>query len=548
MLLPNALSRFFLARSYRLWLFMTIVILMGNASFASANDSIRQKLEKAITNRDHYIDQKHSRIAALKKQLGKHEYYEDNARIYSDCLALFKEYQSFQYDSAYFYLDKAKSKALVLKDTLKLSNARIKEGFVLMSSGLFKEAIDTLAGIDVERLPVSYKFEYYAVAARTYYDLADYTRDERFSANYIRMGNKYLQQALLHAQPNTNEYWNTECLRRLKNADWKGARDAYLYWIREYNLPPHYKAIAASSLAYVYSVLGDNRKNIDYLTVAAIADIESAIKETVAIRNLAAELFKLGDIKNANRYISIAMEDATFYNARHRKTELSSILPIIERAQIQKTESQKNTLTAIVIVLSILAILVVIFLVIIFKQLKARNASRQILAESNQKLQELNNNLKEADSIKQEYITYFLKVTSDILNKMDHLQKSTLQKIMTKRPDDVVQIIKKYSVKNERAHLFQQFDEVFLKLFPTFREDYNSLFPDKEITSLRSETALSNEMRIFALYRLGVQDSNQVADFLELSVATIYSYKTRVKSKSKYRDNFEEKIMEIRQI
>lgn len=288
-------------------------------------------------------------------------------------------------------------------------------------------------------------------------------------------------------------------------------------------------------------------KNVEYLAKAAIADIENATKETVAIRNLASELFKLGDLKKANRYISIAMEDATFYNARHRKTEISSILPIIEKAQIQKTEAQKNTLTRIVIILSVLALLVVIFSVIIFKQLKARNASRRILAASNLKLQELNSNLREVDNIKQEYITYFLKETSGFLNKMDQLQKSTLHKIMTKRPEDVVQILKKYSVKKERAHLFQQFDEVFLKLFPSFQEDYYNLFPEKERVSLSNSTTLSNEMRIFALYRLGVQDSNQVADFLELSVATIYSYKTRIKSKSNFKENFEEKIMEIKQ-
>ncbi len=241
------------------------------------------------------------------------------------------------------------------------------------------------------------------------------------------------------------------------------------------------------------------------------------------------------------------MEDATFYNARNRKMEISSILPIIEKAQIQKTEGQKNTLKWIVIALSVLAILVVIFLVIIFKQLKSRNASRRILAESNLKLQELNSNLREVDSIKQEYITYFLKVTSGFIHRIDQLQKSTLQKILAKRPEEVVQILKKYSVKKARAHLFQQFDEVFLKLFPTFKEDYFALFPEKERVFLNNGDTLNNEMRIFALYRLGVQDSNQVADFLELSVTTIYSYKTRIKNKSNYKDNFEEKIMDIKQ-
>ncbi len=510
-------------------------------------DSIFAKLEEAIGKRDMYTKQKYAKISALKKQLDKHIYYEDNRKIYEDNLLLFNEYQSFNYDSAYYYLEEAKAKAILLKDTLKLSQARIKEGFVLMSSGLFKEAIDTLKIIDTESLSNPLKFEYYAVKARTFFDLADYTRDFRFSQNYIQHGNEFLNQALLYVEPNSNEYWNTESLRRLKQNDWEGAQEAFTYWIANFELPAHYYAIATSSLAYVYSVQGDEEKQLEYLARAAIADIQSATKETVAIRNLASELFEIGELKKANRYISIAMEDATFYNARHRKLEISSILPIIEKAQIQKTETQNKKLTKIVIALSILALLVVVFLIVIIKQLKARNASRKILAESNLKLQELNTNLKEVDNIKQEYITYFLKVSSDFISKMDKLQKNILHKIISKQPEEVVQILKKYSVSKERAHLFQQFDEVFLKLFPAFKEEYNKLFPEKERTLMNNDDSLNNEMRIFALYRLGVQDSNQVADFLQLSVATIYSYKTRIKGKSDFKDNFEEKIMDIRQ-
>ncbi|HLT33261.1 MAG TPA: DUF6377 domain-containing protein, partial [Aquaticitalea sp.] len=504
-------------------------------------------LDRNITHRDSFIHLKYQRITQLKKQEEKHLYYEDDSLLYDDYLQLFKEYRSFRYDSAYYYLEQAKQKAFNLKDSLKLSQAKIKEGFVLMSSGLFKEALDTLQSIKVGTLPDSSKFEYYAVKARAFYDLADYTRDDRFSFDYIENGNRYLDLALVYVEPNSNDYWNTESLKQLKMHDWEAAQEAFTLWLDNYNLPPEYEAIATSSLAYVYAMQGDTKKNIEYLTLAAIADIKNATKETVALRNLASELFKLGDMKRANRYISLAMEDATFYNARHRKVEISSILPIIERAFIQKTERQKRTLTIIVFALSILGILVIIFLIIIIKQLRVRSASRRILAESNLKLQELNTNLKEADSIKQEYITHFLKVTSGFIHKIDQLQKSTLQKIMARRPEEVLPILKKYSVKKERAQLFNQFDEIFLKLFPTFKENYYNLFPEQEQVLTHQDESLNNEMRIFALYRLGVQDSKQVADFLELSVATIYSYKTRTKAKSNFKDNFEEKIMEIKQ-
>ena len=154
----------------------------------------------------------------------------------------------------------------------------------------------------------------------------------------------------------------------------------------------------------------------------------------------------------------------------------------------------------------------------------------------------------EADAIKQDYITYFLKATSDLINKIGTIQKSTIHKIKTKNPEEVLNVLKKYSVKSERSELFHRFDMVFIKLFPSFTKSYNKLFPIDEPRTLKKGELLNTELRIFALYRLGIQDSQQVADFLDISVATVYTYKTRVKSKSLYKDIFEEKIMDIKRL
>ncbi|WP_066219151.1 DUF6377 domain-containing protein [Formosa haliotis] len=220
----------------------------------------------------------------------------------------------------------------------------------------------------------------------------------------------------------------------MKRQDWKGAEFAFNYWINNYNLPPEFYGIATSSLAYVFSERGYKDKAIDYLTLAAISDIKNATKETVALRNLANELFLKGDLNRANRYVTLAMDDATFYNARHRKIEISTILPIIEGAQLLKVKSQKSKLEKIVALLAILAIIIIIFFIIIFKQLRAKNLSRKALFETNEKLKEMNVNLRESDAIKQEYITYFLTVTSNFIHKIDSIQKATIQKVISKNP------------------------------------------------------------------------------------------------------------------
>jgi DNA-binding NarL/FixJ family response regulator len=63
---------------------------------------------------------------------------------------------------------------------------------------------------------------------------------------------------------------------------------------------------------------------------------------------------------------------------------------------------------------------------------------------------------------------------------------------------------------------------------------------------LKDNQLLNTELRIFALIRMGIGDTEKIARILNYSVNTIYTYKTKVKSKSLVpNDEFEKKIMEI---
>lgn len=529
---------------YRLF----IILFLFTSSRLNSQDKIPglKQLDLEIARKDIYIQKKHRAISALKTQLQKHIVNRDNQKLYYDYLSLFKAYKTFKYDSAYFYLEKAKEMASALENPELQNSIKIQEGFILLSSGLFKEAIDTLNNIDTSKLGKKDKYQYYAVTARAYYDLADYNNDYRYHVPYIQKGNEYLTKALDYTNDNTNQYWAAESLKRMKERDFKGAEFAFQYWINNYELTPEFYGIATSSLGYIFSERGYKEKAIEYLILAAISDIKSATKETVALRNLANELFQIGYIEMANRYIHLAMDDATYYNARHRKIQISSILPIIEETQMYNMEKQNRFLEFMVILLAVLAVVVIVFLVIIIKQLKSRIRSRKALNESYQQLKELNAHLREVDTIKQEYITYFIQATSEFIRKLDTLQKSTRQKIVSKKFDEVVPNLNRYSVKQEREQLFRQFDKVFFKLFPSFIQEFNALFPPEHQFTAKPNELLSPELRIFALYRLGIQDNNQIANFLELSITTIYTYKTKVKSKSLYKDDFDQRIMLIK--
>jgi len=532
-----------------LFIFFTFTgLLISNIGFAS-NDTERllKILEKELDKKPGYVDLKEERIKELTQQVKILEKSGAVDDAYEKCLLLLNEYQSFSYDSAFKYVQKVNQLAKKTTDQNKIAVSKIKMGFALLSSGMFKEALDSLNSINIKPFPDSIKEVYYNVIARTYYDLADYDSDEFFTRQYHKTGTQYLDSAIMLLPKESSEYWATMGLRRMKSNDLEGAADAFNFLITKFSITDHSYAIATSSLGYLYSLLDRNNEAIDMLINAAIADIKSSTKETVALRNLAVHLFEKGDINRAYRYIKIALADATEYNARHRKVEVGSVLPIIEGERLSTVERQRKQLLNYSFILSMLSVLVISFFVIIFYQNRKLNKVKQILQDTNNSLREINQSQREANKIKQEYIGYFFNVNSEYIDKIEAFQKAIHRKIVAKQYSDLDNIIKNSDLKKEREDLFVNFDKIFLKIFPNFIDEFNNLLNPEDRIYLGNDELLNTDLRIFALIRLGITDNEKIAKFLNYSVNTIYTYKTKIKNKAIVdRDLFEEKIMEIK--
>lgn len=500
------------------------------------------ELEKALDNKEFYIEQRENLIQKKKVELHLSESSNDLRNTVSVSLQLVYEYQSFIFDSAQFYIDKAKDIAYYLNDKSLIADVKIREGFVLLSSGLFKEAIDSLNSINSAYLNDSIKTSLYSTLARAYYDLADFVQDPKFMPEYISKGNKYLDSAMLFVRPNTNEFWAIESLHRMKKSDWRGAKFAFEYWLNNFELPRHYYAIATSSLAYIYHMTGFPDLAIEYFAKAAIADVKTATMEGVALRNLAKLLYQTGEDKKAYRYIVEALNDASYYNARHRQLEVGQILPIIERERMSVIKKQRDRIMMFTSFISALLVALIIALIIIRISFKRLNAARQTIQESNEKL-------VEANKIKDEYIAYFFNQNSEYIEKIESLQKWVKRKVATKQFEGLRRFPQNANVENERLALYERFDEIFLKLFPDFVEEFNNLLKADEQIHVKEDELLNTDLRIFALIRLGINDNDKIANFLNYSVNTIYAYKTKIKSKANCPLNqFKQKVMEIRSI
>ena len=267
------------------------------------------------------------------------------------------------------------------------------------------------------------------------------------------------------------------------------------------------------------------------------------------MRLLASQLYvRNRDINRAYQYIKIALDDAVIYNARHRKIEIGSILPIIEKERINAVENQRNTL---IWLFSLVFILFVSFLgatLIIYKQLKKIKNARQIIQSQNEKLLMVNTDLEEANNIKDKYLGNFFYINYQYLDKIERMYRLINRKIVLKQYDELAKSFKESDLLLERKNMYKSFDETFLRLFPEFLHEYKQMFPADEWETMKSPNEdLTIEMRIFALIRLGVHESEKIAKFLNYSVNTINTYKSKVKNKSNIQNEmFEKKIMEIK--
>jgi tetratricopeptide (TPR) repeat protein len=532
-------------------------------------DSAIHSLYLAIDSSKFYDGKKIERIEALKKALQISGDKDLNIQ-YQNCEDLYEEYKSFEFDTAYIYAGRLTKLATQLNDAWKVQQAEIKTLFVLVSAGMFKEASEIIGKINTTTQTDSIKADYCFLRARYFFDLADYVNDRFHTPDYYKKGNEYLDSAIALFSSNSFEKIYSSGLKNLKRDSLKLAYIDFQTLLKIPSLGKHQEAIVASTLSYIYSQWGDRDKAIYYQVRAAIADIQSSTKETFAIFNLSQMLFEDGDFKNASNFIQKAIDDASFYGARQRKVQVSTIMPIIQSSQLHYVERERKNWIIYGGIVSAALLIVLILLVIIFRQNRKLAHARATITEANAKLQQandkltnvneelkilntqltdVNHKLVEANKIKEDYIGYFFNINSTYFHKLERLKKTLEQKLLDRKVDEALFIVCKISISEEKEDLLKAFDRAFLKLFPNFVEQFNALFKEEDRIIPEGGEILNTDLRIYALIRLGIKENEKIAEILEYSVKSIYAYKTRIRNKAIVpKEEFEKMVMSIKSV
>ncbi len=529
----------------KLVMLFAVILLPGFKTLsASIADSLLNRLDIELSRENYYVTVKLDGIAKLKNRLLDKNL--NPGLRYNLIDSVFEGYKSFNYDSAFSSIKQLQIIAYQLNDPPKIASAKIKMGFIFLSSGMFKEASDTLKTVDPSSLTENLKSEYYSVMAILNYSLSD-LQDRYYAPIYQSVAHQYVDSVLIYSPVNSYNFLYYSGLRHVRKTELEESLVDLQTLLARDSLSLHEKAIISSTMSDIYINRGDTEKAIELLAEASICDILSATKETAAILNLANILYRRGNIKRAYIYTKRALEDANFYGAMHRKIQVGSILPIIEEEKINTVESQKQRLLIYSLVVTILSLFIVLFVFIILRQLKKLKKAEKEILETNQVLISTNQKLIEGIKIKEEYFGYYFNINSNYIDKIENLKTSIEKNLAYNKFDTIRYIVNNIDIKKERLVQYQDFDQVFLKLFPDFVKDYNSLFAEEDRIRLSDNELLNTDLRIFALIRMGITENDKIAKILGFSVNTIYTYKTKIKNKSIVpNEEFEKRIMEIK--
>lgn len=498
-------------------------------------------MSHALHQKEMYRQKKIERTDSIKQLLHANQKVMSKEEIFKLYAALYDEFKLYSFDSAYHYATQLCKTANEINLPAYKVGAKTQLGYILARGGFFKEAIDTLSSIPIEKeiLPDATLSHYYISFGRAYHDLADYTKDDVFSLKYNQLGNELLSQSLPYLTDSTTIYYVKGKIA-LKENKVEKARTLYQQALNVCDTThSETLSILLSTMAYIDRKLGLNDEAISYYIKAATNDIHSATCESVSLRGLATMLYyHKNDADLSSEYINEAFEDATFYGTRHRINVIGTLLPVFVGEKLDIEKMKRKTFQESFIMSSVFAIILIMAIIYILIQMKHLHRSRELQ-------EKLNLKLAEANRIKNSYIGHYLDATFKLVNQLDRFVLVGQQKLENKQYDALYSMIHNLNQEYNRKNAFADFDQTFLSLFPSFVESFNTLLHPDDKFVMDNKSALNSTLRIFALIRLGITENEQISDILGYSVNTVYNYRVRMRNKAVQPKDFEEKIKKI---
>ena len=517
----------------RIFIFLTFSLLFS-LTHASSHEEIPKNLEDALDMLDVAISQKDT---YMQQQL----HFIDSMKLKANNIAadslphLCKEigdyYRRCNIDSAIYYYDLGSKSAQAVHNDEILQQLILSQASILPLQGFIKEATEKYDSIAKIILP-SNKIHLFESGNRLF----------NFASSFYPIGkaNQYYSRKAIAAtdslislipqdSPNAHLY-KAQIYAENGNRTLMVAELAEI--IDSTSINELVFARAVSLMAEYYDKLEDKEsEKMYYLALASLSDIYSGTLEGTALQKLGATLYNSGDISRAYKYLVLSLDNAIKSGSRIRTLQSAEVYPIIAKSFKAQDETKLIWLTWLVITL-IIALIIIIFSLIYLRK-------KMII------LNELKIRLSQANVTKDTYISQFLSLSSIYIEKLEEFHRIAKRKLKTNQVSELYELLDSKKMLDEQSQMFYKiFDNAFIHIYPTFINDVNNLLlPEKRFEF--PEMKLNTELRILAFLRLGIDNSEQIAGFLGLSLNTIYTYRNRLKGRAINRESFDSDIMKI---
>ena len=504
-----------------------------------------RNLDMAIENHAEYVGRHQHEMDSIKSQL---HVCKDKKESWSIYKKLHLSYTTFSIDSAAHYATKMEEIASSSGDKELEFQSKLARITVLHAQFEYREGRKIFEKLDTAGISINSLSEYWALGTKLYRDIIKYqtcSEDEKnvYSARLADLRKDLSQRGF---------YISRECrlktaLMHIDNGDWQKAYHI-LYGIEQENgISKHEQAVTSYYLSKVYKLSEEYEKRKQALIKAATIDIMMPNRESFSMWELSQMLFQERDYTRAADYMTLTLYEALACNFKVLYLRAIEAKEIIAHSIYENNvKMNRFLLSGIILVLLTLGI-ISYMLAYSNRQRKRLAKANDLIKTMNRKIVKINSELKDANQIKDNYVSLYMKLSTQYIRLVDE-ERSHLRKVAkTDGLDGIMKVLRSPKFADEEYKRFYRiFDSTFLGLFPSFIEKVNELLPVEAHLSTRSDGSLSTELRILAVIRLGITKSPEIAEVLNCAIRTVYKYRTTLRSLSTCtKDNFEEEIKKI---
>ncbi len=544
-----------------------LTLLMSVVSFYvfADNEELYRSLDEAIVQAPDFVKKREQRIDVIKQRL--QNVANDEERYQLTC-NLFNEYMPYKSDSAAKYIYEAILLAEKRGNKSQLCHTRSLLAFLCSSTGQYVESKQILDSTDISGVDREALGQFYKSLAHVYGEMAYYSNIPKLKNEFFAKQDEYTEKIYEILPPSHDFYLQRKEQECYKKGDIEGALRYNDKRLENVSPDSHEFAIVAFYRTMDLRMAGRPKEALSWLTKSAICDVHNAVMDQGSLWELANLLSQEGQLERARVYINFAWECANTYSTHMRSWQISPILSSIDRQYQNEIEHTNSMLTIMTITVSILLLILAVLLLYEYRrrrqlkeahnELSEKNAQTKSLNEellqanlalddTNRQLKSLISQLNEQTRVKEVYVGRFMSLCSDYIDKIDDFRKRVNRMVKGREYEELYRLTKSTDMKTQEIEdLCANFDNAFLHLFPNFISDFNALLRPEEQIEVPGEYKLNTTLRIFALIRLGIDDSSRIAKFLHYSVNTIYNYRARVKGAAiTRRDDFETRVKNI---